>query len=621
MSASTTALRLGIFARVMLVAAAAGLLRAPPLSAGGAQPRPPPGSTLLLIYRDSDGPGTVVMNVRAPAANGSGSSSTPLPLSVSLFQNGATFEGSGSVVGAGAQSAKVAFVADAGSGDVLSYAGSLALDGATWSGQGTYQSLANPLVSGAWTMQGVAVPSSSEQTPPAQQAIPGPAATVIAPQGYALFQLPKPLAGGSVDSYSDEPAAAADDGTKLTIAVGAGFILAADEACAPLNGLPNIVSCPAGEYPSFATVDASIAPQPLPQTASLGAGNATDFVAAASGLGGQGRIVVAGASTGGCCQAAQVGVDWDGETLTVTAPEGYEVRALDASCGSGALSPSINCDESGEPPRLVSVAIGPGPPPPGSLPVLPPTPVPPGPLTITAPSNTVSGVAVTLSVSGPPRPSHPVTAYIWDFGDGGLGSGQAVSHVYATPGVYSVGVTAYLAGGMYGRGGKGFDTTGGSLVVPVGATPVQVTYPQGWNLVAGPPGTVFGGASGPLYTIPNTSPLACNTSYAASSLLGTAQPQAGVYWAYFDRPATVTLPFTAPGPGPTLGGIYLIPGCWEMVGNPTDGPVNVRFADAVYVYDPTSGRWNETDQLQAGQGAFAYSNGGGHGLRLDAAGP
>lgn len=124
------------------------------------------------------------------------------------------------------------------------------------------------------------------------------------------------------------------------------------------------------------------------------------------------------------------------------------------------------------------------------------------------------------------------------------------------------------------------------------------TYPAGFNLVAGPLGTDFSNARGPLSTL-----------QPGDDAYETIEPEQGVqagygYWAYFDSPATVTLATS----GPVNRYSVTVPaGQFILVGNPTaDVPVAVEGADAVYTYDPVRG-YRQTTVLNPGQGAWAYS--------------
>jgi len=133
------------------------------------------------------------------------------------------------------------------------------------------------------------------------------------------------------------------------------------------------------------------------------------------------------------------------------------------------------------------------------------------------------------------------------------------------------------------------------------ASGIPVTYQAGWNLVAGPAGTVITGDFGPLYTfqagntayqvIPNGSPLKAGESY----------------WAYFPAPATVSLP-TVSSQGITL----LLPaGQFVQVGNPTNTTVTVSGAEAVDTFDPSSNSYAVGMTLLPGQGAWVFSYSGG----------
>jgi hypothetical protein len=165
---------------------------------------------------------------------------------------------------------------------------------------------------------------------------------------------------------------------------------------------------------------------------------------------------------------------------------------------------------------------------------------------------------------------------------------------------------------------KGFGATNGTAVLPVSVPPPEVTYARGWNLVSGPPGTIFLGAADPIYTIPG-----CQGPYKtvpAAEPLGA--PRSG-YWAYFDQPATVTLPFTAPS-ALTVPGIAVSPGCSAMIGNQTYAALKITHVPgdeiSVYVYDPAAGQYRQADELQPGQGALVISPTGGI-LELTAEGP
>lgn len=124
----------------------------------------------------------------------------------------------------------------------------------------------------------------------------------------------------------------------------------------------------------------------------------------------------------------------------------------------------------------------------------------------------------------------------------------------------------------------------------------RVTYPQGWNLVAGPPGTVLTGTDGPLYTLQANS-----TAYQVVDPSTPLQPGVG-YWAQFD---TLT-PEIFPSAGPESVRVQLPAGHYVLIGNPRNSLTLVTGADAVYVYDPVLG-YEQTMTLVPGQGAWAFS--------------
>ena len=127
-----------------------------------------------------------------------------------------------------------------------------------------------------------------------------------------------------------------------------------------------------------------------------------------------------------------------------------------------------------------------------------------------------------------------------------------------------------------------------------------MSYAAGWNLVGGPAGTTINGATGPLYTYQ-----AADTSY--ETIPSGAPLQAGEgYWAYFSTPATLTPPLaTAQTTMVALPASHFV-----MVGNPYDASVTLSGADSVLTYDPVHG-YAQTTTLAPGQGAWAFSAGGG----------
>jgi hypothetical protein len=146
--------------------------------------------------------------------------------------------------------------------------------------------------------------------------------------------------------------------------------------------------------------------------------------------------------------------------------------------------------------------------------------------------------------------------------------------------------------------------------------PVTVHYPAGWNLLAvtrsGNVSTTVNSNIGPFYTWQ-----AGDTEYPAVSGSGGLEPGAG-YWAYFDQPTAVNLQSTAQSCCPLLDNaqpppftVDLPAGQFITIGDPYSVPASVAGADAVYTYDPTTGSYQATTTLQPGQGAWAYSAGGG----------
>ncbi|HTE83546.1 MAG TPA: hypothetical protein VK821_02340, partial [Dehalococcoidia bacterium] len=79
------------------------------------------------------------------------------------------------------------------------------------------------------------------------------------------------------------------------------------------------------------------------------------------------------------------------------------------------------------------------------------------------------------------------------------------------------------------------------------------------------------------------------------------------YWIYLAGPTQISVPEGVRDPVEAP----LPPGQYIMIGNRASVPEVVRGADAVYAYDPAADEYSGTTELQPGQGAFAYSGGGG----------
>jgi len=162
--------------------------------------------------------------------------------------------------------------------------------------------------------------------------------------------------------------------------------------------------------------------------------------------------------------------------------------------------------------------------------------------------------------------------------------------------------------GSYCNTTSGYTTCPDGQQVPVGSLCTSVTgsavsYPAGWNLVGGPPGTVISGTTAALYYLPPGS-----SSYQTLPAGTAMQPGVG-YWAYFAAGMTATLPTGSNG---TVT-VNLPPGQFITIGNPSNGTATVSGPAGlvVLVYSPSTGGYTQTTQLQPGQGAWAALPGGG----------
>ena len=143
--------------------------------------------------------------------------------------------------------------------------------------------------------------------------------------------------------------------------------------------------------------------------------------------------------------------------------------------------------------------------------------------------------------------------------------------------------------------------TAASDLAPHTARAATILYQPGYELIAGPTGTVVHGVAGSLYTIDPKSGqfVAIDPSQALQSGVG--------YFADFTDLTNVRL---APDDGQPAT-IQAPAGQWLLVGNPSDyNDATVEGADLVYGYDPQAGYVQEST-LPPGQGALVYSANGG----------
>jgi PKD repeat protein len=195
-----------------------------------------------------------------------------------------------------------------------------------------------------------------------------------------------------------------------------------------------------------------------------------------------------------------------------------------------------------------------------------------------------------------PNACGTIVGYRWDFGDGTPPiNGQTVAHPFTAAGAYNVNLTVTDCSGS---------TNSASTKVNITAAPPPgpaVSYAGGWNLIGGPTGSVVTGNTGPLYTFG-----AGDTSYEMLPSGSTLTGGAG-YWANFPAATNSTIAMS----GPTSVAAQLPAGQFVMIGNPGNAPATVSGADLLLIYSPASNNYTQTTVLQPGQGAWAFSFGGG----------
>jgi PKD repeat protein len=129
--------------------------------------------------------------------------------------------------------------------------------------------------------------------------------------------------------------------------------------------------------------------------------------------------------------------------------------------------------------------------------------------------------------------------------------------------------------------------------VPAGTYPTSVSYPAGWNLVAGGDGAARAGL---VYGLFGGSYQRVQPGYGSDGPSG--------YWAYFPHSVTLALPPR----GPQGASIHVTSAdMWMLVGNPGQTPVTVEGADAVAAYDSVAGAYVAVTSLQPGQAAWVLA--------------
>jgi PKD repeat protein len=195
--------------------------------------------------------------------------------------------------------------------------------------------------------------------------------------------------------------------------------------------------------------------------------------------------------------------------------------------------------------------------------------------------------------------------FTWQFGDGSSASGAAVYHAYQAPGTYTVHLTAVDP--ATGASGSSVSTVtiGGAIAgaPPAGNTSAPVvSYPAGWNLIAGPAGTPFPQAESPIYTWQPG-----DTTYEARAAAAGVQAGEG-YWAYFPQPAVVPLS----GFSSDTYSVVVPAGQSILIGNPSaTHAVTVHGADSVTIWDAVAQRYSSASSLAPGAGAWVSVAAGG----------
>jgi plastocyanin len=220
------------------------------------------------------------------------------------------------------------------------------------------------------------------------------------------------------------------------------------------------------------------------------------------------------------------------------------------------------------------------------------------------PPATTVAIGQTVTWTNADMVAHTTTSDTGAWNSGPLQPGATFSQTFTTPGTFAY--HCMIHPNMVGSISVVPSTaTNGAALGTAAGTPLQtgglsVTYAAGWDLVAGPTGTVLTGINGPLYTFRSG-----DTSY--ETVPAGSQLTAGSgYWAYFTMPETESLSL-----GGTQPGAQQLPaGRFVLIGNPGTTPMTVAGADSVLTYDASRG-YQSVTMLQPGQGAWAISANGG----------
>jgi hypothetical protein len=122
----------------------------------------------------------------------------------------------------------------------------------------------------------------------------------------------------------------------------------------------------------------------------------------------------------------------------------------------------------------------------------------------------------------------------------------------------------------------------------------RISYPAGWNLVSGPPGSTLVGATGNILTWRPGD--AAYETFPANGLLSGCWG----YWAYFPNGGSLV-----PGTDLVTCSTPSSAGQWVMVGNPSATAVATATAQRLFTYAPSSGTYQASSTLQPGAGAWA----------------
>lgn len=187
------------------------------------------------------------------------------------------------------------------------------------------------------------------------------------------------------------------------------------------------------------------------------------------------QILFSGRRSTAASGAATARYDWDfGDGSAASGPE---VSKVYEQAGVYNVRLTVTDDKGGQAQAVQQIAVAEA-----------PTPTPAAPTAvIVGPAQALAGQPVVFD-AGNSTGASPLVGFFWDFGDGAVGSGQRVEHVFAQPGVYVVILTVQDARGLVSSANWPVQVTAAPTPTPTPLPPIGLEGVV-WLLEDALPGT------------------------------------------------------------------------------------------------------------------------------------